>query len=89
MTRESTVQLELTVTLPDSFAREAEAHGLLTPSGLEALLRAEVRCRRVVHLFEAAEQIAALPLTLLTEAEVEAAIQAARAERRAARASGR
>ena len=31
MTRENTVQLELTVTLPDSLAREAEAHGLLTP----------------------------------------------------------
>ena len=89
MTRENTVQLELTVTLPDSLAREAEAHGLLTPSGLEALLRAEVRRRRVAHLFEAADRIAALPLAPLTEAEVEAEIQAARAERRAARASGR
>lgn len=87
MTEESTVQLELTLTLPDSLAREAEASGLLTPQGLEALLRAEVQRRRVTQLFEAADRLAALPP--LTEAEVEAEIQAARAERRTARASGR
>jgi hypothetical protein len=86
-TQESTVQLEVTLTLPDSLAREAEASGLLTPQGLEALLRAEVQRRRVAQLFEAADRLAALPP--LTEAEVEAEIQAARAERRATRASGR
>ena len=84
---ESTVQLELTITLPDSLAREAEASGLLTPQGLEALLRAEVQRRRVTQLFDAADRLAALPP--LTETEVEAEIQATRAERRAARASGR
>ena len=87
MTEESTVQLEVTLTLPDSLAREAEANGLLTPQGLEALLRSEVQRRRVAQLFEAADRLAALPP--LTEAEVEAEIQAARAERRATRASGR
>jgi hypothetical protein len=81
-----TVQLEVTLTLPDSLAREAEASGLLTPQGLEALLREEVQRRRVTQLFEAADRLAALPP--LTEAEVEAEIQAARAERRAARESG-
>ena len=86
-TQESTVQLELTLTLPDSLAREAEASGLLTPEGLEALLRAEVQRRRVVQLFEATDRLATL--SPLTEAEVEAEIQAARAERRATRASGR
>lgn len=88
-TEENTVQVELTLTLPDSLAREAEASGLLTPQGLEALLRAEVQRRRVAQLFEAADRVAALSLPPLTEAEVEAEIQAARAERRAARASGR
>ena len=86
-TGESTVQLELTLTLPDSLAREAEASGLLTPQGLEALLRAEVQRRRVTQLFDAADRLAALPP--LTEAEVEAEIQAARVERHATRASGR
>jgi hypothetical protein len=88
MAEESTVQLELTLTLPAALAREAEAQGLLTPSMLEALLRAEVQRRRVAHLFEAADQLAALPLAPLTEAEVEAEIHAARAERRAPRACG-
>jgi hypothetical protein len=88
MAEESIVQLELTLTLPASLAREAEAQGLLTSSMLEALLRSEVQRRRVERLFEAADQLAALPLVPLTEAEVEAEIQAARADRRAPRARG-
>jgi hypothetical protein len=84
-----TVQLELTLTLPASLAREAEAQGLLTSPTLEALLRAEVQRRRVARLFEAADQLAALPLTPLTEAEVEAEIHAARAARRTTRARSR
>jgi hypothetical protein len=86
---ENTVQLELTLTLPASLAREAEAQGLLTPLMVEALLRAEVRRRRVAHLFETADRLAALPLAPLTEAEVEAEIHAARVERRTTRARGR
>jgi hypothetical protein len=89
MAEESTVQLELTLTLPASLAREAEAQGLLTSPMLEALLREEVRHRRVAHLFEAADRLAAQPLTPLTEAEVEAEIHAARAEKRSSRARGR
>jgi len=88
MAEESTVQLELTLTLPASLVREADAQGLLTSPMLEALLRAEVQRRRVERLFEAADQLAVLPLAPLTEAEVEAEIQAARAERRATRARG-
>jgi hypothetical protein len=84
-----TIQLELTLTLPASLAREAEAQGLLTSPTLEALLRAEVQRRRVARLFEAADQLAALPLAPLTDAEVEAEIHAARAARRATRARSR
>ena len=87
MKEENTVQVELTLMLPDSLVREAEASGLLTSRGLEVLLRAEVQRRRVAQLFEAADRLAALPP--LTETEVEAEIQAARAERRATYASGR
>ena len=82
---ENSVEVELRLTLPDSLAREAEAKGLLTPQALESLLRAELQRGRVNQLFQAAERLATLPP--LTEAEVEAEIQAARAERRAARAS--
>jgi len=87
MKEENTVQVELTLMLPDSLVREAEASGLLTSRGLEVLLRAEVQRRRVAQLFEAADRLAALPP--LTETEVAAEIQAARAERRATHASGR
>lgn len=88
MEEENTVPLELTLTLPASLAREAEAQGLLTSQIVETLLREEVQRRRVAPLFEAADRLAALLLVPLTEAEVEAEIHAARAERRAAHARG-
>jgi hypothetical protein len=62
---------------------------LLTPQTLEALLRAELQRRRVGNLFTAADRLAALPLSPLTEAEIEAEIDAARAARRAAPAGSR
>lgn len=74
---------ELKVTLPDSLAREAEASGLLTPDAIEALLREEIRRRRVNQLFESADRLANLDAPPLTEAEVEAEIEAARRSRRA------
>ncbi len=89
MAEESTVQLELTLTLPASVAREAASHGLLTSQTIEALLRAEVQRHRVTQLFEGADRLATLPLAPLTAAEVEAEIAAVRAERRADRARGR
>jgi hypothetical protein len=82
MNEEKTVQLEIMLDLPDSLAREAEANGLLAPAVIEDLLRAELRRRRVEQLFDAADRLAALPLPPLTEAEVEAEIQAARQARR-------
>jgi hypothetical protein len=89
MAEESTVQLELTLTLSAALAREAEAQGLLTSPMLEALLRAELQRRRVAHLFEAADRLAALPLVPLTETEVETEIHAARMAKQATRARGR
>ena len=70
------VQLDLK--LPDSLAREAQAAGLLTPQAIEQLLREEIRRRRVGQLFDAADCLAALDAPPLTEAEVEAEIQAVR-----------
>ena len=83
-----TLTVELTLALPVQLAREAEANGLLKPEALERLLRDELRRRRVGELFAAADRVAALPEPPLTEAEVLAEIQAARAERRARHASG-
>lgn len=79
---------ELKLILPDSLAREAEARGLLTPEAIEALLREEIRRRRVSQLFEAADRLANLDAPL-TESEVEAEIEAARRSPRASDASRR
>ena len=73
--------LELKLDLPDNLAREAEANGLLTPEAIEAMLRTEIRRRRVDKLFDAADRLAAVDVPL-TEDEVEAAIAAVRQTRR-------
>jgi len=80
--KETTIELEIRLRLPDDIAREAEASGLLQAESLESLLREELRRRRVDHLFAAADRLAALPLPPLTEAELNSEIQAARAQRR-------
>jgi predicted transcriptional regulator len=48
--------LEITINLPDSLAREAEALGLLTPESLIALLRAEIERRARAREVEAIRQ---------------------------------
>ena len=73
--------LELKLVLPDSLAREAEAGGLLTPESIEALLRAEIRRRRVNGLFAAADRLADLEAPL-AEVDIEAEIAAVRQTRR-------
>lgn len=73
--------LNLKIDLPDDLAREAQASGLLTPEAIEALLRDEVRRRRVNKLFGAADRLAALD-NPLTEDEITAEIAAARKARR-------
>lgn len=74
--------VELKLTLSDSLAEEAEANGLLTTQALEALLRAELQRRRVDRMFETADQLATLDIPPMTEAEVDAEIQAVRRARR-------
>lgn len=81
MARENSIRLDLTLTLPDSLAQEANAWGLLNPSSLVDLLRSEIRRRRVDNLFDAADRLAGLVEPSLTEAEVEAEIQAARSQK--------
>ncbi len=73
--------LELKLVLPDSLAREAEVSGLLTPESIEALLRAEIRRRRVNKLFLAADRLTVFE-TPLTEEEIEAEIAAVRQSHR-------
>ena len=76
--------MELTVTLPETVAKEAEAIGLLQPEAVERLFRDAIRRRQQEQLFAAADRLANLELPPLTEAEVNAEIEAVRNERLAA-----
>lgn len=79
---------EVTLKLPDDLAQQARRAGLLQPEALEALLREAMRARRVDRLFETMSRLRA-QTPPLTEAEVQAEIQAARAARRARHADRR
>ena len=74
--------LEIKLTISDNVAREAEAGGLLNSQSIEALLREELRRRRVNQLFTAADRLTALPMPSLSATEVETEIQAARQRNR-------
>lgn len=72
----TTIQIDL----PDATAQAAREAGLLTPQALEQLLREAMRKRQVDRLFVAMDKLAALEPPM-TEAEIDAEINAARAER--------
>jgi hypothetical protein len=72
---------ELTVTLPETLAEEAEATGLLRNSELERILREELRRRRVDELFQLADDMASLDLPPMSLEEVQAEIDEARRDR--------
>jgi hypothetical protein len=78
--------LEVTLELPDSLAKEAQQAGLLTPEELERLVRKALRAKRVQRLSKAREKLAAEPLPPMTPEEIQAEIDAYRAQVR--RASG-
>lgn len=73
------------LTLPDKLAQEAQAAGLLTPQALEAMLREGLRKQRTDELLDAMQRMHAVNVPPMTEEEIQAEIDAARAERRARR----
>ena len=75
--------LDIKLNLPDSLAQEAARMGLLEPDSLQALLREAVRSRRIARLAEARQRITAAGIPPLTMEEIQAEIEADRAERRA------
>ena len=75
--------LELKLNLPDGLAKEAASLGLLDPDSLQALLREAVRNRRIAKLAEARKKVAASGIPPMTMEEIQAEIDADRAERRA------
>ena len=78
--------LEVTLNLPDPLAAEAQAAGLLTPEELERLVREALRARRIDRLATVRDTLATNPLPPMTPEEIQAEIDAYRAQAR--RASG-
>ena len=70
----------ITVSLPDELAQQAQTAGLLRPEAIERLLREAMRKNQVDQLFTTMGKLAALE-PALTEAEIDAEIAAARADR--------
>ena len=71
----------LTLTLPRELATEASQAGLLTSESLVALLKSEVRLRRINNLFAVIDRLDPKNTDILDIDEISAEIAAARAER--------
>jgi len=74
---------ELKVKVPEDLAKQMQAAGLLDEATLEKVFREALRKQAIGELFSALDEIQALKLPPMTEDEIEAEIDAARAERRA------
>lgn len=79
----TTVKIEL----PDQLAKEAQRAGLPAPETIEKLLRERLRTERVERLHEARRKLATEPLEPMTPEEIQAEIDAYRAEQRRAAGS--
>jgi hypothetical protein len=75
---------QVTITLPDDIAQQAQQAGLLKPDALAGMLVEAMRQRRADRLLNTMDKLADLT-PRLSEAEIDAEIQAARVARRAAR----
>jgi hypothetical protein len=79
-------RVKVEIELPDTLATQAKKAGLLEPEALQRLVREALLARRVESLAEAREVLAANPLPPMTPEEIQAEIDAFRADvRRAAR----
>ena len=79
----TTIQIEL----PDATAQAARDAGLLTTQALERLLNDALRRKGVDELFEKMDELADANFPPMTMEEIQAEVDAVRAERRA-RAAG-
>ena len=72
----------VTLDLPDTLAAEANAAGLLLPEALEQMLRESLRRKAMDGLFSAAEQLADAGFPTMTMDEIQAEVNAVRAQRK-------
>ena len=73
------------ITLPDALAKEAADAGLLASDKIAALLRQQLRAERIERLQAARATLTAQPLEPMTPDELQAEIDAYRAQQRAPR----
>lgn len=79
-------RVNVEIELPDALAKQPKKAGLLEPEALERMVREALLARRVENLAEGREALAANPLPPMTTEEVQAEIDAYRADvRRATR----
>lgn len=74
---------ELVVRLPDALAQRARSAGLLTDTAIEQLLEEAMRRQAGRKLLQVAERLHAAGVPPMSEEEIDAEVQAVRAERRA------
>ena len=72
------------ITISDALANEAAAEGLLETGPIEALLRERLAAARVAKMQATRQKLSATGMPPMTAEEIEAEIQAYRAERRRA-----
>lgn len=77
--------LELTLNLPDELANQAQAAGLLNSESIEKLLREQLRKQAGEELRAMLNKVSASDEPPMSEDEIQAEINAYRAERRAQR----
>jgi hypothetical protein len=73
--------MQITVTLPDDIAQQAQLAGLLSPDAIASVLVEAMRQRRADRLLVTMDKLASLE-PRLSEAEIDAEIEAARQARR-------
>ena len=79
-------RVNVEIELPDTLAKQAKKAGLLEPEALERMVREALLATRVESLAQAREVVALNPLPPMTPEEIQAEIDAYRADvRRAAR----
>jgi len=76
--------LEVKLSLPDSLAKEAQQAGLLAPEALEKLIAEALRRKAFDELLSVADRIEGAGIPPMSMEEINAEIEAYRAERRRA-----
>ena len=76
--------LEIKLSLSDKVANDAQAAGLLTPSAIETLIAEALRKKAFDELLSIADRVEAAGIPPMSMEEINAEIEAYRAERRRA-----